>query len=375
MIKVLFIIPNLVGGGAERVFVHLMNRLDRSRFTPELALLRRRGVLLGDLAPDIPVHELKTDLAGAFRKIPACVERVRPDIVIATICYLDMMLGLSRIFAGSREVVYIGRETGMPSLRGRVTTSVWNMRWLYRLAYRRLDRIVVQSVGMREDVGAIYRVPLERMVTIPNPVDVDLVRRRAAEQSPEGYETGRTNIVTLGHLLRIKGYDMLLRAFARTSDRLHLHILGDGELGSDLERLASDLGIAGRVTFHGFRENPFPYLRAADGYVMSSWYEGFPNAVAEALALGCPVIAFDSPGGIRELVEDGVNGALVPFGDEEALAAALEGAEWRSFDSEAIASRIAAQLDISVITGRYEALFAELAGRSAGDGGEGRGIS
>jgi glycosyltransferase involved in cell wall biosynthesis len=361
MIKVLFLIPNLVGGGAERVFVHLMNRLDRDRFACELALLRRRGVLLEDLAGDIPVHDLETDLAGAFRKIPACVDRVRPDIVIATICYLDMMLGLSRIAGGRRETVYIGRETGMPSLRGRVTSSIWNMRWLYRIAYRRLDSIVVQSAGMREDVGTVYRVPPERMVTIPNPVDTAMVRSRARDGAAEGFDTGRTNIVTAGHLNRIKGYDMLLRAFARTSDGLHLHILGDGELGGELERLAADLGIDGRVTFHGFRVNPFPFLLAADGYVMSSWYEGFPNAVAEALALGCPVVAFDSPGGIRELVEDGVNGELVPFGDEAGLAAALDRSRGRSYDRDAIAARIAARLDVSVVTGRYEALFEELA--------------
>ena len=358
MRKILFCIPDLRGGGAERVFVHLMNNLDRGRFVPELALFRKRGAFLEELAGDVAVHDLDTDLKGALAGFPRLVRRVSPDAVISTMSYTNMVAGFASMRMRRRGVIFLGRETGIPSLRSRIARSPWNARWLYRWSYRYLDRVICQSADMLADVHEIYRVPLDRMVTIPNPVDVAWIRARAAAGVPGGFGGGELNVVAVGRLHRQKGFDLLLRAAARLKGRgVRLHVLGDGALREELSALAAELGVEGEVVFHGFLPNPYPLVAAADLFVLSSRYEGFPNAMVEALALGRPVVAFDCPGGINELVERGVNGEIVPLGDTEAMAEAILRVAAAGYDRERIAAVTAERYGIDTIVGRYERLF------------------
>ncbi len=358
MKKILFCIPSLAGGGAERVFVHLMNNIDRKRFSVHLVLFREEGVFLRDLAPDVEVRALGTDLAGSFLRIPGVIGSVRPDVVIGTICYMNMVLGMSRAMVRKADPLYLGRESGIPSMRGSIARSVWNARWLYRFSYSRLDRIVCQSEDMRKDVHDYYGVPLDRLVTINNPADIEGIRAKAAEGRPSGFREGTINVVAAGRLHPQKGFDMLLRAMARMkAGNLHLHLLGEGEMAGELERTAREMGIEDKVTFHGFVSNPYPFLREADAFVLSSRYEGFPNVLVEALVLGCPAIAFDCPGGINELVEEGRNGRIVPLGDIDAMARALDGVADFDFDRPALAADAARRYSIGAIVPRYEELF------------------
>jgi glycosyltransferase involved in cell wall biosynthesis len=211
---------------------------------------------------------------------------------------------------------------------------------------------------MRDDVHAVYDVPLDKIVTIGNPVDGDWIERRAAAGGVEGFSLFPTNILAVGRLDPVKGFDMLLDAMGRIEDTdCHLHIIGDGGERGALERRAVGLGIADRVTFHGFKKNPYPYMRAADLFVLSSRYEGFPNVVMEALALGCPVVAFDCPGGTAELIEHGSNGFLVPAGDVGALAREIARGGYRDLDRGAIEKAARERHAISAIVERYEELF------------------
>jgi glycosyltransferase involved in cell wall biosynthesis len=366
MKTILFFIPTLDSGGAERVLVHIMNNLDRERFAVHLALLRKRGAFLDDIRDDIAIHELNTDIAGAFLKAPVLMRRIDPDIVFSTICYMNIVVGFSRLLARLPKTLFVARESGMPSVRIRVVKSVWNADFLYRMAYRWIDCIVCQSNEMRDDVSERYNVPLRRIVTINNPVDVDAIRRAADGGTAGKFHPDNFNMVAVGRLYPVKGFDLLLRALGRTTNgRLHLHIIGAGEQDDALRALAADLDIAERVTFHGFRANPYPYMRAADLFVLSSVYEGFPNAVLEALSLGCPVLAFDCPGGTRELVEPGVNGMLVPPGKVDALAREMDRAVDYDLDRESIAARAGERFGIGRIMGLYQQLLER--GRPSGE--------
>lgn len=360
MKKILFCIPSMVGGGAERVFVYLMNGIDRGRFSVELALLRKEGRFLGDLAGDIEVHELRTDLAGSFFRLPGVIDEVEPDVVIGTICYMNLMLGFSRAMVRKARPAYIGRESGIPSLRGAVARSFWNAKWLYKISYRRLDRIVCQSADMRNDVTRHYGVPLGKIVTINNPADAGAILEKASQGRPVCFDKSGINVVAMGRLHRQKGFDMLLRAMERVKDKtVHLHLLGDGEQAGELAARAKRAGIDDRVTFHGFVSNPYPYLREAEAFILSSRYEGFPNVLVEAMILGCPVVAFNCPGGINELVEEGRNGHVVPLGDIDALASALDRVATFRFDRREIAAAARERFDIGKVVPLYERLFEE----------------
>ncbi len=157
-----------------------------------------------------------------------------------------------------------------------------------------------------------------------------------------------------------KGYDVLLEALAlaRTRNpRLHLTFVGAGGLEDDLKAMTRALELEGQVTFAGMRANPYAYMARADLFVLSSRYEGFPNALIEALACGTPAVAFNCPGGLDEIIVPGLNGWLAPAGDVSALAELLARAEPHRLDRAAIAADAERRFGAGVIVRQYEALL------------------
>jgi GalNAc-alpha-(1->4)-GalNAc-alpha-(1->3)-diNAcBac-PP-undecaprenol alpha-1,4-N-acetyl-D-galactosaminyltransferase len=156
---------------------------------------------------------------------------------------------------------------------------------------------------------------------IPNPVGYKRCSAPSPKQSPERL------LVTLGRLSPQKQFDYLLRAFERCGSRhpeWSLQIIGEGPDRQRLEALAADLGIGRRVRFSGVVPEPETILCEADLFVLTSRYEGFPNALLEAMACGLPVVSFDCPSGPREIIRDGIDGLLVPAQDVDALTTAMD---------------------------------------------------
>jgi glycosyltransferase involved in cell wall biosynthesis len=158
---------------------------------------------------------------------------------------------------------------------------------------------------------------------IPNPVAAAPVR---AATSASAKERERT-VIAMGRLSREKGFDLLLEAFSRIAGRhpgWQLKILGEGPLRTDLEAQAAGLNLGDRVQFTGAVSEPYSILSCAGLFVFSSRFEGFGNALCEAMACGLPVVSFDCPSGPREIVRDGVDGVLVPAENIGELAAAMD---------------------------------------------------
>jgi glycosyltransferase involved in cell wall biosynthesis len=359
-LSVLFAIPSLAGGGAERVAATLLRHLDRERFAPALAAATLSGPLLADLPPDIPLHDLGS--ARASRAMPglvALVRKTRPQVLFSTLGHLNLLVMLAKPFLGPRPPALVARETNIPSINLGQSPRPWLFKALYRLLYPRFDRVVCQSRDMQGDLVRHFGVQPERSLVIPNPVDAAALRARAGE-APRVLPEGVPNLVAAGKLLRQKGFDLLLAALARLPEpRPRLTILGQGPLLPDLEAQARDLGLAGLVHFAGFTDNPAPYFAQADLFVLSSRHEGFPNVVLEALALGTPVAAFRCPGGLDEIISPGENGWLAEPGDPASLAACLAQALARPLSP----ARVAASVEpfaAPAIARRYEALFSSL---------------
>jgi glycosyltransferase involved in cell wall biosynthesis len=186
----------------------------------------------------------------------------------------------------------------------------WYTRWLYRVLYRFADRIVCQSRAMADDLVAELGITGERLAVLPNPVDFEGIKSLT---EPAPWPGLGPHLLAIGRLAAEKGFDLLLKTVAEIrSDFPHacLVIVGKGPEETRLKTLATELGIADAVSFAGYVERPWQFYAAADIFVLSSRYEGMPNALIEAIANGMPVVATPASGGLVDLLSGHTNAWL-----------------------------------------------------------------
>lgn len=317
----LFIISDLEMGGAQKVVLTVLRHLARNVVNPELALVSGKGPLSVDLPKGTPIHELN---AGRVRYAPLKVLKLcwslRPDVVISTVGHLNILLLLLRPFLPTHTAVVI-REANTPSIRLLYTRHPRVYGLAYRALYPLCDRLICNCSHMRDDMIAHFGFPPQRITVIPNPVDVSKISLQIlSAENP--YQDGNVQVASVGRMEYQKGFDLLLKAFHRSRKiirNLSLTLVGDGPRRKALETLSAELGISDAVTFVGEKKNPYPYMAHADFVVSSSRWEGSPNTVLESLACGTPVLAFNCPGGIAEIINDEKNGWLIPAEDWQGM--------------------------------------------------------
>jgi glycosyltransferase involved in cell wall biosynthesis len=199
-----------------------------------------------------------------------------------------------------------------------------------RRSWRRIEHIVAVSEGVAEDTVRVAGYPRAQISVIRNPVITDALHAQAAMPCPHPWlgadaQAAAPVILAAGRLERQKDFPTLLRAFAllHAERPVRLVVLGEGAWRERLAALAATLGVDADVDLPGFQPNPYPFLARTRVFALSSRWEGSPNVLTEAMALGTPVVATDCPSGPREILADGRYGPLVPMGDAPALAAAL----------------------------------------------------
>ncbi|MGB7592170.1 MAG: glycosyltransferase [Terriglobia bacterium] len=321
--RILFVMPSLRIGGAERVMVTLLHHLDRSRFEPHLALVEKAGPYLEDVPPDVPVHDLKaTRVRWAVPKMIRLAWELKPHVLHSSMPELNMATVLSRPFLPPGVRVLIREEVvgSVENARSRKHPAVWN--WLYRRLYSRADKVICLSEFVLNDLAENLGIPRRVLVHIYAPVDTELVARLGNEGG-NPFEGKGTHILAAGRLEKRKGFDMLLDAMPRVCAAVpgaRLTILGEGVLKQELLAQRERLGLNQTVRFVDYQPNPFPHFKHADLFVLSSTNEGFGLVVVEALAVGTPVVAADCGGVLREILRDCPLGWVAPPGGPSALA-------------------------------------------------------
>ena len=320
--RIAFFIRALKGGGAQRDTILLANEI----------AARGIGVDLLTLAPEGPLRSLVSDHVAIVPigggKLRAAVPRLRralierrPDVLISAEAAPNLVALLAaRLIPQTMRPLILLREVASPSLALRLDPYRQN-RIAYRVlrfAYRFADAVVTLTEGARRDLAENFGVPEHKLARMSANAVID----SSVAVAPEAKrEPGL--IVSVGRLSPEKDHATLIRAFAKLDPAWRLEIAGEGPLRDVLQSLIRELGIADRVTLTGFIADPFSVFRRAELAVSSSRYEGFGNAIVEALACGTPVVATDCPYGPREILSDGRYGLLVPPGDPDALAKAI----------------------------------------------------
>ncbi len=320
---------SLAGGGAERVVLDVLRRLDTNVFDPSLLILKREGVYSDDVPDGLRVDYL-VDGGQRFRyALPrvagTVIERARSaDIVVGC---LELDSTYFALFGGliARKPVVGWVHTALePYLR---IVAPRARRWV-RWTYPRLTAAVCPSAGAADSLRAVTAVRPERIHVVPNLVDVSRIELMTADPLPEwaGAVMAKPTVVGIGRLVLYKGFDVLIRAHGRLRASgldHHLLILGEGPYRHELEMLVKDLSLRSSVFMPGFVRNPYPFLKRARVFALASRLEGMPLVLIEAMVLGIPIVATDCESGPAEVLDGGRYGVLVSPGDPLALADGL----------------------------------------------------
>lgn len=313
--NVLFVLPSLAGGGAERVIVTLLQYLDRERFRLSLAVVNMQSpAYLADVPADVEVIDLgcRRVRHAAWRLI-SLIRGRRPDVVFSTLGHLNLMIAFLIPWL-PKTSRFIAREASVASKSMYLHSRPWLIAWLYKRLYKRFDRVVCQSESMRDDLIREYGLPAAKAVVIGNPIAIERVRIQSGEGAvPAEMKPGCFNVVAAGRLSHEKGMDLLLHAVSLCKDiPINAVILGEGPLRGNLERQIAESGLSDRVTLAGFKANPYVYFAHADLFVLSSRVEGFPNVVLEALACGISVAATPCADVLDDILVESGGGWLAP---------------------------------------------------------------
>lgn len=308
-LKVLFALPSLDAGGAERVLITLMNGLDCTKYRPEILSVRRDGPLRDLIAPSVKVHTLDQNptslilpfLPSLYRKIKA----VNPDVIVSTMAHMNFAVLMLKPFFP--DTVFVVREAITPSFFFQKYKKIgWVIKQLYRTLYSRADCVLSPSQRIFDEFQDDLCMSSQSFQLLKNPVHVAKIRNSVEFQGVNDGQQGIVRFVACGRLDAQKGFDRLIEALGqfKSSYDWRLDILGEGEQRSYLEGLIKEKKLENKVFLAGLVMPPYSDMARADCFVMPSRFEGLPNVVLESLACGTPVIATRESGGIDEIAGD-----------------------------------------------------------------------
>ena len=316
-------------GGVERMVSTLIQAFTERQYEVDLLLIKARGGHLQALPEAVNKIKLGSDHSWlTLWPLIKYLRKEKPTALLAVKHRAIMVALIARRLAGveTRIVGRLGTNVST-ALKGKGRFRTWLWHRSMQSVYPMADLLIPVSNGVADDIEAISRIDRGKLRVIRNPVVTPQTHQLAeAPLTHPWFEGGQPPVILgAGRFTRQKDFPTLIRAFAllRRKQVCRLVILGKGGDQASCRELAQALGVADDVDFPGFDANPFRYMRRASLFVLSSAWEGSPNVLAEALAVGTPVVATHCPSGPFEILQNGKFGPLVPVGDEQAMAAAM----------------------------------------------------
>ena len=324
--KILVILPNLAGGGAERIHIYLANEWAKYGHEVTLCLLEEDGILKKLVNRSVKIRNLKCSrIRDSFFALSNVFSNEKPDIIVPAMWPVTTVSIFAKIFSGIKSKIFLVEHCAYERVFAKLLGYPLFLIGLSKsISYIFAERIISVSKGVEDSIKNITFLPKEKFKVIYNgiPIYSDLVSSKK-----ELFKTDKKVILAAGTLKKRKDYVTIIKALKelRKQENYHLKlfILGDGPMKGQIEDEIENLNLIGDVELLGFKENVYPYMKAADLFVHSSEVEGFALVIAEALSCGTNVVSTDTPYGPSEILENGKYGSLVQIGDEVAMANAI----------------------------------------------------
>jgi glycosyltransferase involved in cell wall biosynthesis len=353
--RVMFVMPDLGGGGAQRVMLTLARGLDRRLFDLHLAVLGPDRTLAGDVPMDVAIHEIgAVRLRSGLLRLIRLIGELKPRLVVSVMGYINLALLAARplLPQGTRLIV---REANVLD-----ATLEALPRWMpaagaYKLLYPMADAIVAPTKRIAAELQGCAPRAAVRIVTIPNPVLSDMLY--ACATPPVRPVGDGLVLVAAGRLTRQKGFERLIELVPQLPSDARLTIYGDGPDRAALRARITALGIEDRVVLPGFRKELPAAIAGADLFLLPSRWEGLPNVTLESLALGTPVIASDEAG-VEDIARAAPPGAMtIAKVDESFVATILQCKPMKAPVTAPRPSLLPAEYEAPAVTARFAALF------------------
>lgn len=325
--KIIFFLPLLTIGGAERVSINILNKLDRKQYEIHLVLGTMKGDAIHILPKNIEIHDLNSNKTiYSILKLRKKIKEISPFAIFSSLNRAHIALYLSLIGIRKQPKI-IMRVPSSPKLVHKYNEMGKLFKFFLNLSFKSANRLIAQTPEMKEEIEKYHNIPQEKIKILINPLDTELIDSKINERCTE-FQPKYFNVVASGRLTVEKGYDTLIKAFAevhKKNNKFRLFIIGP-DYGNELKKyqaMMHELKLNDIITFLGFQKNPYKYYQNSDLFVLSSRREGLPNTVLENLYLKKPVVGTRCISFMEILIKDGENGFLVDVDDIEQLSSAI----------------------------------------------------
>jgi len=327
--KILFFLPALTAGGAERVTLNIIRKLDLNLYDIYMVFVKKTGENIEYIPSYVNVYDLNVSKTiFSIFKLRAMIKEIDPYAIYSTLNRTHIVLYLSLLTLNYSNKIVLRMPTS-PKLLMEQDGMNFISKFLLDRILKSANLIIAQTPEMKDEISFYHNVNIEKIGVLINPLDTDFIDKNIKNiENPFDIDNTLINVVASGRATYAKAYDILISAFEKVyskNNNFRLFIIGANYENEqkDYEILARELGIGNVVKFLGFQKNPYRYYYYSDLFVLSSRREGLPNVVLENLYLHKPIVATRCISFMDSLIQNGKNGFLVEVEDSVQLADAI----------------------------------------------------
>ncbi|USD24818.1 glycosyltransferase [Flagellimonas marinaquae] len=350
-IKITFILPSLSAGGAERVMSFVAQNIDPDKFESTLLITgSNKGAaykIKGINVVFLNSSRVRYSVLSIFKYLKA----YKPNIVVSSIAHLNTSLAFISLFFPKTK--FIGREANVLSVLNQFKkgNNLFNS-FLIKISYRLFDSVICLSEDMMADLSENFGVPKSKIALINNPITDDFKVKPIMENT----SNKPMNFITVASLKKQKGHLRILSILSKLDYPYTYTLIGNGPQKEAIFNAIETLKLTGEIVHVPFTDNVSEYLAKSDYFLQGAYVEGFPNCLVESSAVGTPIIAFNAPGGLNEIIEPGVNGYIANT-EEEYLTYLNKQKKWEPLK---VSQHVKNKFSKENILEKYETLFTQI---------------